>query len=102
MELPEHMTIGEAYKPAMEITEQDKANEYFEALVERCMRFGKTREEAESIERQNLGYFAGYYDSETMERVNRLYRTTHQIFGSTMPSPEEALQAGKKAATGRA
>jgi hypothetical protein len=101
--LPDNMTIGEAYGPAMEITDQQEANEYFGALVERCMRFGKTRTEAESIERQNLSYYAGYYDSATRERVEKLFLCAHPIFGSIAedgaPTPEQAFEASRKLAT---
>jgi hypothetical protein len=65
------------------------------------MRFGgKSREDAENVERSNLGYFAGYYNAETMERVNRLFKTTHPIFGGTIPTPEEAFEAGRQLAAG--
>jgi len=102
MELPKKITIGEKYQPAMKITEQAEADEYFEALVQHCMSFGKNREEAESIERQSLGYFAGYYDSETRERVERLFSCAHPIFGSIaengQPTAEEALEMGRQLA----
>ncbi len=91
------ITIGDKYGPAMEITDQTQANTYFETCVEHCMSFGKTREEAESIERQNLGYFAGYYSHETRERVERLYGCAHPIFGKAsvhQPTAQEALDAG--------
>jgi hypothetical protein len=97
---PKGVTIGEMYGPAMKITDQANADEYFERCVEYGMRVGgQTRAQAESIQRQNLGYFAGYYDSETMERVNRLFRTVHPIFGATVPTAQEALEAGKRLAT---
>jgi len=84
--LPDVITMGKKYKPAMEITEQAAADEYFEILVEHSMRVSEnSREEAESVERQNLGYVAGFYNQETMDRVNRLFRTTHPIFGETAP-----------------
>jgi hypothetical protein len=103
IELPEHMTIGEAYAPAMEMTDAQKAAEYFEALVRRDMKyFGKSRQEAEQMERGNLGYFAGYYDSATRERVERLFNCAHPVFGSIAengaPTAEQALEAGKRAA----
>ncbi len=57
------------------------------------MSFGKTREEAEEIERANLGYWAGYYRPETRERVERLFRCAHPFFGSIAekgpPTPEQ-------------
>lgn len=106
MELPEKMTIGEAYEPAMKMTDEAAAREYFAALVDRHMRyFGKSRAEAEQNERTNLGYFAGYYDNETRARVERLFSCSHPVFGSIAkvgaPTPDEALQAGRDLAARR-
>jgi hypothetical protein len=54
------------------------------------------------VERHNLGYFAGYYDNETRERVERLFKCSHPIFGSIAkngaPTAKEALAAGMVAA----
>lgn len=100
--LPENLTIGEAYGPAMEITEQAKADEYFELLVQRAMKFHKgNRGKAEAQEKSNLGYYAGYYDSETRARVEKLFSCTHPIFGPISkgtPTAEEAFEMGKKLA----
>jgi hypothetical protein len=98
--LPENLTIGEAYDPAMKINNQEEANEYFEALVVRNMTyFEKSRKESEQIEKSNLGYFAGYYDNETRERVERLFMCSHPIFGSIAekgsPTPEDAFEMGR-------
>jgi len=79
---------------------QEAATAYFETCVEHCMRFGKTREEAESIERQNLGYYAGYYNDATRQRVLVLYGAAHPIFGTETPTIEEALEVGRKMAKG--
>jgi len=96
------ITIGEKYGPAMEITDQAAADTYFEECVEHCMGHGQSRKGAEAIERQNLGYFAGYYDSETRERVERLFKCSHPIFGSIAekgaPTAKEAFAAGMVAA----
>ena len=96
------LTIGEKYRPAMEMTDQATADAYFEECVLDCMIQGKTRAEAETIECQNLGYFAGYYDNETRERVERLFRCAHPIFGKIAergaPTAEEAFKAGKRVA----
>lgn len=90
------LTCGESLGPAMTIIDQNEADEYFEALVQNMMKFGhKTREESIQIEKSNLGYYAGYYDAETMRRVNRLFKTSHPIFGSSRPTPEEAFETGK-------
>jgi hypothetical protein len=98
------ISIGDKYSPAMKITEQAEADKYFEELVRHNMSFGTNdRKRAEEIERGNLGYFAGYYDSETRERVERLFKCEHPVFGSIAkngtPSPAEAFMAGVIAAT---
>jgi hypothetical protein len=94
------MTYGELLHPAMEITDQKEADEYFEALVMHNVEmFGQTVEEATSIMKQNLGYFAGYYDNETMKRVNKLFHTKHPIFGEAITySSEELFEMGKNLA----
>lgn len=97
--MKEGITIGEKYGPAMEIAEQAEADAYFEECVTHTMeRFDKSREEAETVERANLGYYAGYYSDETRERVERLFRCAHPIFGriaNGAPTAEQALEAGK-------
>jgi len=98
MRFEENITIGDKYGPAMKIINQEEADRYFEDCVEHTMSFSRTREEAISIEKQNLGYFAWYYDSETMQRVNRLFKTSHPVFGNITPTPEEAFETGKKLA----
>ena len=92
-------TIGDVYEPAMEIQTQAEADAYFEKLVgDTITNYGKSREEAERIIRENLGYYAGYYGNETRARVERLFRCEHPIFGSLekngSPTFEQALKAG--------
>lgn len=80
--LPDEGTYSSIYGPAMTMTEQQEADDYFEALVDRHVRqFALPRDVAERDVRANLGYIAGYYSVETMQRVNRLFRTTHPVFG---------------------
>lgn len=98
-DFPERVTLEEKYGPAMVITEQAEADGYFERCVRHGMLFGNSREEAERIERENLGYYAGYYDAETAERVHRLFKTEHPIFGKRTPTAEEAFAFGRKWAT---
>jgi hypothetical protein len=99
--LPENLTIRDAYSPAMEIDNKEAADEYFEALVKRSITyFGTSRQEAENVQRQNLGYYTGYYDEATRERVERLFSCSHPIFGSITkngtPSAEEAFKLGQR------
>ena len=99
-ELPDKMTNGELYGPAMEIQTQAEADDYFAQMVRRAQRmFAKSKEKAESDERQNLGYWAGYYNSETRARVERLFRCCHPVFGAIAdgePTAEEAFEMGLK------
>lgn len=95
---PEKITYGDMYNPAMEITDPAAATAYFERCVEHAMRwFGKTRREAETLHRANLGYWAGYYGQETRLRIERLFKCEHPVFGPATdprPSPEVAFAAG--------
>ncbi len=100
---PEKITIGDKYEPAMKIQDQQEADAYFEACVEHTMRYGDdprytTREGAEALERANLGYWAGYHDTETRRRIESLFRCAHPIFGSVEqfgePTTDAALQSG--------
>lgn len=94
--LPDQLTYGEAYGPVAEIETEAAASAYFEDLVERTMRTtGRDRVAAEAIQRQNIGYWSGYYDQDTAARINRLFGTTHPIFGDTQPTAGEAFAAGK-------
>ena len=102
-ELPGELTIRDAYGPAMKITEQKEADGYFELLVQHSMKHEHlSREKAEEINRANLGYYTGYYDRETRERVERLFRCTHPIFGPVprgAPTAKESFVEGHKQGT---
>lgn len=76
------ITIGQKYGPAMTITDQMEADLYFQECVTHAMAHGRERDEAVAIERANLGYYAGYYDRETRERVERLFKCAHPVFGA--------------------
>jgi hypothetical protein len=53
-------------------------------------------ERATFIARSNIGYVSGYYDDETMKRIQELYEIPHPIFGFKIPTPKEAFDAGVK------
>ena len=95
------ITIGEKYGPAMSITDPKEAAAYFEECVLHSMSFGRNREEAERVEKMNLGYYAGYYDDETRKRVEKLFNCAHPVFGpivNGVPTAEECIAAGQQAA----
>lgn len=97
-ELPRRVTIGDKYGPAMEMNDEAEAAAYFETCVRHTMSHGSTRQEADRVEKANLGYYAGYYSNETRERVECLFNCSHPIFGSIAqsgtPTPEQALATG--------
>lgn len=100
-EIPRDVKNGAKYNPAMQIHDYIEAGAYFEKCVRHCMSWGHTREEAEHIERSNIGYWAGYFDNETMARVYKLFQTQHPVFG-TKPAPmnlaiEKGIEWGHKA-----
>lgn len=101
----ERITIRDKYGYAMEITDQAEADRYFEQCVQHSMSFGSSREEAVRVERENLGYYAGYYSSETRARVEKLFRCAHPVFGAIAekgsPSPSDAFGAGVRTAEAR-
>ncbi len=86
----------------MEIVSQGAADAYFEELVNHQLSVneGLTREEAERIERNNLGYFAGYCSHEVRAQVERLFRCAHPFFGAIAengpPAPMEAFRLGQE------
>jgi len=100
--IPNEATIGEKYDPAMEITDPEEAKRYFEACVLHNMLTSKhSREHAIEIEKENLAYYAGYYDDETRTRVEKLFVCEHPIFGpisKSKPTTQEAFDMGKKLA----
>lgn len=76
------MTYSKKYDLAMTLVDQGDADRYFERLVQETMLEGNTREEAETIERSNIGYYAGYHLDETRARVERLFQCAHPVFGA--------------------
>jgi hypothetical protein len=101
-QLPRCITYGDKYNPAMTIETQEDADAYFARLIEHAMTFGRTRREAEEIERKNLGYWAGYYSPEARERVERLFKAEHPVLGKLAATknltPNELLSAGMELA----
>lgn len=91
---------------AIAVETQEAADAMFERLVQEAMRENDNMDRAEAIEtvKDNLGYFAGYYDNDTRARVERLYRCAHPVFGpiatTKPPTADEALKLGMIASKG--
>lgn len=91
--MKDQITAREKYDPAMRITDQQEADAYFKECVQHQLRInlGLTPDIAEDIERQNLGYWAGYGTLETRARIERLFKAFHPILPSTdNPQPNQA------------
>ena len=98
------LTIGETLGPAMEITDPLDAQQYLTDYVNHIQKHldKEPRDDnmtAEDIAKANLGYFAGYYDTDTRIRVEKLFSCAHPIFGTIkdngVPTADQAFQAGK-------
>lgn len=101
------LTIGECLGPAMEITDEAEAKQYFRdyvAFIQHDLDVIPRPDSrtAEDIARHNLGYYAGYCSDETRARVERLFVCVHPIFGPITkngpPTAKEAFEAGKQMA----
>ncbi len=91
-------TFGEKYDPIFKFTTKVEAQEYFEKCVQHTMSFGNAREEAETIERTNIAYYAGYGSHEDRLRVEWLFDCAHPVFGDARggaPTLEEAFESGR-------
>lgn len=99
----EGLTYSECLSPAMKITEQADADQYKLDYVSFIQGYldKEPRDDsmtAEQIANANIGYFAGYYDDKTRERVERLFKCSHPVFGSIKtngaPTTEKAFTMG--------
>jgi len=90
-------TFGETLGPAMEMTDESEARDYYLQLVDHYQELNPDwdRDECERVVKENLGYYAGHYNRETQVRVNRLFETMHPVFGNKQPTAEEAFRAGQ-------
>lgn len=51
----------------------------------------------EGVVASNIGYLSGYYDTDTMKRIQTIFAVQHPVFGNAVPTPKEAFEAGIKA-----
>lgn len=100
---PTTLTSGELLGPAMRTVNAVAAIAYKNAYIDYLVRVhGHSREHALLLFRDNLGYYAGYYDGETRRRVEALFDCEHPVFGSIAengtPTAEEAFRLGMEMA----
>jgi len=97
----EYKTFGELFNLALKLAKENKseAQEWFKEYVHYIMTENNSnnRDEAVSIAKSNLGYFAGYYDAETCDLIYKTYQCSHPIFGDKPfdVDPEEAYRKGQ-------
>lgn len=92
-------TYGDQYREALACKTREEATDWLKREVERyATEFGIPATEAVRTIRINLGYMTGYGDSETAQRIFTFFDCQHPYFGTSRPSTEEALAAGKAAA----
>lgn len=71
----------------MTITDPVEANSFWEEMMQWSLAnwnvegVEPTRENAERIMLNNLGYWAGYHNPDTGKRVQKLFGAKHPIFG---------------------
>lgn len=98
----ETLSYGESLEPAMEITDQEDADQYFADMVAYTRRKidedPEIDSDPEEVCRTNLGYFAGYYSQEVRKRVEKLFGAVHPYLGSVNKenTSEEIISTGIK------
>lgn len=101
------LTYGECLDPAMKITDEEDAKQYFIEYVKFIQKYldkepRTDNKTAEEIAKINLGYYAGYYNDDVRKNVERLFLCEHPYFGKIengKPTPESAFEMGKKLGT---
>lgn len=90
--------MGEIFEEALHLIDLDDRLLGMEFLDDYGTYLEKCDSEIDGrhVAKQNLGYFAGYYDRETAKKVYSFFECEHPIFGTKFPTPEEAFEIGKK------
>lgn len=79
-------TNGNIYTPMVDAAAGKRTDidpmDYFEAVVTLHMtRFNKCDFIAVDEVKQNVGYWAGYFDMNAMQKVKEVYGAAHPVFG---------------------
>lgn len=91
------MAISEMISLALKDGTKEKAQEIVQWKVNEMVDLlDYDKDEARRVTLINLGYYTGYLDHETADRVMDLFETEHPIFGRTHPTPEEAFRLGRE------
>lgn len=92
-------TIGEFYDAVLGIDDPESAAQFFDDYAYWLRKQPDRKDKPECIARANIGWVFG--EGMTAERVSmwsKVCNASHPAFGVTVPTFDEALQAGKDAA----
>ena len=91
------MDLAEIVQKALAAGTREKARELVAAEVGRICAADAKRDPAEVKKTllSNIGYYTGYCDFETGDRICDLFETEHPIFGRRHPTAEEAFARGQ-------
>ena len=75
-------TYGERLHPLQYIETEEEAVEYKRRLLAHQEQYGVVDGMTpEQVVNGNIGYWTGYYDEKTAQRIKRLFQVAHPIFG---------------------
>lgn len=76
------MTYGEQFKSALRCETKEDATAWMNREITRYKTlYNIEADEARRTILVNLGYMAGYYDSEVARKIDELFGAAHPIFG---------------------
>lgn len=83
-------THSDMLAPAMKIVDAAEATEYLQDYIAHV--------KSEELAKNNLAYYAGYYNRETRERVEKLFNCIHPVLGPVAANltAEEVFNMGVK------
>lgn len=96
-------TYGEQFKSALACETKAQAEQWMEREIQHYVQHhGTNVSEALRIIKSNLGYMAGYYNTETAKKIHELFNAVHPVFGTSTyhndVTPEQAFELGEKPA----
>lgn len=88
-------TIGELVSAVMRIDNENEAKAFYDGYVEHLGKLPDLEHEPKRIAQSNIGWCFG--EGMAPERIGMwvdVCNATHPVFGTSMPSPQEAEKAG--------
>jgi hypothetical protein len=91
------MTQPEMISLALKFDTREKAREIVDVQVKEMVdALHYDAAEARRITLANIGYYTGYLDRETADKIMDLFETEHPVFGREHPTPQEAFRLGRE------